>query len=171
MSESRTKVLTASCECGRVQLEAIGPPIACVACYCDDCQAAAARIQALPGAPRVADPDGGTDYVVYRKDRVTCTQGSALLQSYKLLGASPTKRLVASCCNAAMYLGFDDAKHWVDIYRARARGAAPPVQMRLCTRFKPDAGSLPGDVPSHAGYPPSFLAKLLGARIAMLFHR
>jgi hypothetical protein len=171
MSASRTKVLAATCACGRVELEAVGTPITSVVCYCDDCRAAASRIEALPGAPAVVDPDGGTAYVVYRKDRVACTKGAALLESHKLLETSPTKRVVASCCNSAMFLGFDDAKHWVDIYSSRVDGCAPPVQMRVCTRFRQVAGDLPGDAPSHTGYPLKFMAKLMGARIAMLLHR
>jgi hypothetical protein len=70
-----------------------------------------------------------------------------------------------------MFLNFDDGKHWVDVYRSRVRGDIPPLQMRVCTKFKPENGDVPGDVPSYSGYSLKFLAKLLAARIAMLLHR
>ena len=35
----------AHCACGRVEFEAKGDPLAAVACYCDDCQAAARQIR------------------------------------------------------------------------------------------------------------------------------
>ena len=162
---------TATCACGSVEFEAVGAPIVCVACYCDDCQEAARQIEALPQAGPVQELDGGTACVVYRKDRVRCTKGADLLTRHKLREASPTNRLVATCCNSAMLLNFDDAKHWVDLYRSRLQGDIPPLQMRVCTRFKPGAGELPGDIPSYPGFAFSFLAKLLAARLAMLLGR
>ena len=70
-----------------------------------------------------------------------------------------------------MFLNFDDRKHWVSIYRARFQGDVPPLQMRICTKFKPENGDVPRDVPGYASFPLKFLAKLLAARIAMLLHR
>ena len=55
---------------------------------------------------------GGTAYVVYRKDRVKCSRGNQFLQGYKIKEKSPTNRVVATCCNSAMFLNFDDGKHW-----------------------------------------------------------
>jgi hypothetical protein len=70
-----------------------------------------------------------------------------------------------------MYLNFDDGKHWIDVYRSRIRGEAPPLQLRVCTKFKPGNGAQPSDVASFPGYPPRFLARLLLARLAMLLGR
>ncbi len=162
--------LIAVCACGGVELEALGASIARVVCYCDHCQAAGRRIEALPGAAPVLDPDGGSDFLVFRQDRVRCVRGEDLLAPMKLSQGSPTSRHVATCCNSAMHLGFDDAKHWVDVYRKRVRGEAPPVQARICTRFRPsDAGDLPGDAPAYRAYSFGLVAKILAARIAMLF--
>ena len=163
--------MTASCACGGVELKAIGPPIVSVVCYCDDCQEGARQIEALPNARPVQDPDGGTAYVIYRKDRVQCSKGAPLLKRYKISEKSVTNRVVASCCNSAMFLNFDDGKHWVDVYRSRVKGDLPPLQIRICTKFKPENGELPSDVPSYSSYPVKFLAKLVAARIAMLLHR
>ncbi|SEE62226.1 Uncharacterized conserved protein [Rhizobiales bacterium GAS191] len=163
--------MTASCSCGSVELEAIGAPIASVVCYCDDCQEGSRQIEASPSARPVQDPDGGTAYILYRKDRVTCSRGALLLKRHKIRETSATNRVIATCCNSAMFLNFDDGKHWIDVYRARFQGHIPPLEMRICTRFKPENGDIPGDLPSYSAFPLKFLAKLLGARIAMLLHR
>ncbi len=161
----------AICACGRVEIEGSGAPIVSLVCYCKDCQEAARRIGDLPGAQPVLDADGGTGYVAYRKDRVKVSKGSELLKRIKLNQKSPTNRLVAGCCNTAMLLNFDDSKHWSDIYRSRVAGTIPPLEMRVCTKWKPDNGALPADVPSYAGYPFRFIRKLMVARIAMMFGR
>jgi hypothetical protein len=161
--------LNASCICGSVVLELKGAPITSLACYCNDCQAGARQIEALPGAPPVQTPDGGTAYVVYRKDRVQAVKGASLLKALKLRPASPTNRVIASCCNAAMLLNFDDGKHWVDIYRDRASTSAPPLEMRVCTKFAPNGATVPADVPGYAGHPLRLIAKLIAAKLAMLF--
>lgn len=163
--------LRASCACGAVALEARGKPIAVGACHCDDCQAAAARIADLPGAPPVMDEAYGTAMVVLRKDRMRCVQGQEKLEPIKLKPGSPTRRYVATCCNSPMYLGFDDAKHWVDIYLGRIEGEPPPLQMRICTRFIPAGVATPNDVPSSPRYPFGMALSLAGAGIAMLLGR
>lgn len=166
-----SEIRTVSCACGRVELETRGKPILCAACYCDDCQEAGRRIEALPGAKPVKGPDGGTEYVVYRKDRVRYTKGEDLLQRQKLRDGSATNRWVASCCNSAMSVNFDDAKFWVDVYRLRLTGDKPRLEMRVSTRFKPEGATLPSDVPQYPSYPFTFIARLLGARFAMMFSR
>jgi hypothetical protein len=162
---------TVSCACGKVAVEAIGAPITSVVCYCDDCQEGARQIESLPNGVPVQDPDGGTAYLVYRKDRVTCLQGASLLRHHKIRAKSATNRVIATCCNSALFLGFDDGKHWVDLYRSRCRGEALPVQMRICTKFKPDSRDIPDDVPQYSRYPMSFLLKLMVAKAAMLLQR
>ena len=161
--------LRASCVCGSVVLETRGRPVATAICHCDDCQAAAARFAALPGSAPVMDAAAGTAMVMVRKGRMTCVHGAERLQPLKLKPGSPTSRYVAACCNSAMYLGFDDAKHWVDIFRNRIAGEPPRIEARVCTRFRPAGDALPGDAPAYPGYPPGLIPKLVGSRIAMLF--
>jgi hypothetical protein len=158
----------ARCSCGRVELEATGAPILGAACYCDDCQQAGRQIELRPNAPRVLDPDGGTDYLLYRKDRLKVIRGAELLVDHKLKQESATRRVVATCCNTAMYLDFQKG-HWYAVYRARFTGDVPPLQMRLQTKFRPQGAGEPGDIPSYATYPTKFILKLISARIAMLF--
>jgi hypothetical protein len=171
MSAPPKIVKAASCSCGSVELEAIGSPITSVVCYCDDCQEGSRQIEALPNARPVRDPDGGTAYSVYGKDRVKCSRGALLLKSNKIREKSATNRVIATCCNSAMLLNFDDAKHWVDVHSSRLTGDIPPLQMRICTKFKPENTDLPSDVPLYANYPLKFLAKLVAAKIAMLLHQ
>jgi hypothetical protein len=67
-----------------------------------------------------------------------------------------------------MVMKFDDARHWVCLYRARLQGDLPPLQFRICTKFRRDSGPLPNDVPASAMYPPGLMMKLLGTKIAMV---
>jgi len=70
-----------------------------------------------------------------------------------------------------MFMNFDDSKHWVPVYRARFQGDVSPLEMRICTKFKPDSSDVPSDVRSYSTFPFKFVAKLVAARIAMLLHR
>jgi hypothetical protein len=167
-NESHNNIL-AQCSCGAVALTLTGAPIVGLACYCDTCQEGSRRIESLPTAPSVRELDGGTAYIVYRKDRVAYTKGIELLKDYKLEQNPKTNRVVASCCNSAMLMRFDDARHWVPVYRARLGPNPPPIQMRICTSFMPEHGAIPNDVPSYRDYPPVLLVTLLSARVAMLF--
>ncbi len=162
--------MIARCACGNVEYEATGEPILGATCYCDDCQEGARRIEALPGAPRVRDLDGGVSYILYRKDRIRCVKGADRLQSHKLGQKTDTNRVVATCCNAAMVLSFDDSKHWVSVNQVRLTDP-PPVDMRICIKFAPDAAAIPRDVPTYPGFSVRFIWKLLGARLAMALGR
>jgi hypothetical protein len=93
------------------------------------------------------------------------------LEGRKIRESSATNRVVASCCNSAMFLNFEDGKHWVSVYRSRFRGDVPPLEMRICTKFRPEGGDVPNDVRGYSGFPLRFLTKLIAARISMLLHR
>ena len=162
---------TARCSCGSVVIEAFGAPMTSVVCYCDSCQKGSRQIEALTKAVPILDPDGGTAYILYRKDRITYSKGAELLKGYKIEEKSATSRVVARCCNSAMVMRFDDAKHWVPMYRARFQGDLPPLQWRICTKFKPATARIPTDIPSSAMYPAGFMWKLLASRLSMLFNR
>jgi hypothetical protein len=168
MSKQR---LIASCSCGKVEIEAVGQPIAAAICYCDDCQAAAGRIEAMPEAPAFREPDGGTSLIIFRKDRVRCIRGESNLTKLKLREHSATNRRLATCCNSVMVLDFDDGKHWADIYSTRVQENAPTPEMLVCTRFAVRPPMNLHSVPAYPGYPTRFLISLLKARVAMLFSR
>jgi hypothetical protein len=167
----RNGVRTARCACGSVEIEAVGNPIASVVCYCDSCQEGSRQIETLPHGIPTRDPDGGTAYIMYRKDRVNYSKGAELLRAYKLEERSATNRVVATCCDSAMVMRFDDARHWIPVYRARFREDVPPLQWRICTKFTPQNTELAADVPSFEMYPPQLGWRLLSSKLAMLLGR
>jgi hypothetical protein len=160
--------LTASCRCGAVVLEVTGAPIVHTACYCASCQEAGRRIEQLPDAPPILDADGGTDFVLYRKDRVRCVQGGERLEAHRLKPESPTRRMVAACCNSAMFLDFTKG-HWLTLYRARMPESVPPLEMRVMTADRRAGVVLPEDVPNYAAHTGKFMWKLLAAWVPMGF--
>jgi len=161
----------AACACGIVRFEALGDPFFAAACYCSDCREAAAKVTALPGASPLAEPDGGTECLLYRRDRIACTKGEERLIPMKLSPKSKTKRLVASCCNSAMVMAFEDSRHWVSAYRRRFEGDPPPIEARICMGEVNEAEVTPNGSPRFARYPARMMLKLLGARLAMTFRK
>jgi len=170
MSELSKNIGISRCACSTVQLEVIGAPILTAACHCDDCREGSGQIERLPNAPPILDQAGGTAYLLYRKDRMTCVKGAEHLRDYKLKNESPTRRVVATCCNSFMFLDFKKG-HWFSMFRARFDGDVPPLQMRIQIKFKPDGSNIPNDALIYSSYPLRFIRKLMIARVAMLFHR
>jgi hypothetical protein len=139
-----------------------------VACYCDDCQEGARRIETLPNAARFRDADGGTPLLIYRDDRFECSSGEELLMGLKIKENAPTRRIVASCCNSAMFLKYEPG-FWVSAYRVRFEGDdLPPLEMRIYIEHRRAETSIPKDAPCYQGSPLRLFAKGSSARIAML---
>jgi hypothetical protein len=159
-----------SCACGRVRCEAVGEPIVSAVCYCSDCQEGGRRIEALPHAHLLRDPDGGTPYLTFRNDRFRCLAGEELLEDHRLKPNSPTRRVVARCCNTGMFLKFDPG-FWVSTYRLRYDGDLPPIEMRTKVARRRSALPLPQDAPSFRGFPLRLIGRLIAARLAMAFGR
>jgi hypothetical protein len=139
-----------TCNCGTVEIETYGPPIMSAACYCASCKEAGSRLARLPAAPSILDADGGTEFILYRKDRVRCVKGHQRLEEHRLTPASPTRRVIATCCNSAMFLDFTSG-HWLSIYRNRFTSDTPPPAMRT--------------------YSAGFVLKLLKSWVTMGFRR
>lgn len=157
------------CACGQVRLEAAGKPIVSAECHCDSCRAAAARLQALPNAPRVQSANGGTRFVLYRKDRVRFAQGRDLLGSFRLTGDAMTRRVVARCCHTPVFLEFENG-HWLSLYGCLwPPRTMPALELRTMTGDLADPSALSDDVPNMRRQSGRFFAKLLGAWIAMGF--
>jgi len=148
-------------------MKVYGAPITSAVCYCDTCQIGSRELEALPNARPVQDEDGGTAYVMHRSDRVAYSKGVELLSPLKI-DETATRRVFASCCNSAMVMRFDDARHWVALYRARFESEAPALEFRICTKFKSATAAIPNDVPRSAMYPPGLIVKLIKAKIAMI---
>jgi hypothetical protein len=160
----------APCRCGKVELEIVGTPILRGICYCASCQEAGRRYQATAGAESVLAEDGGTDYVLYRKDRVRCVQGGDLLEERRLKPDSPTRRMYSRCCNTAMFVDFTKG-HWLTVYRGRLPNDMPPATMRMMTAKRPEGVILPDDMANYPGLSGIFMLKLLRAWMAMGFRR
>jgi hypothetical protein len=165
-----TKTTFATCRCGKVELRIAGEPILRGICYCRNCQEAGRLHQAEANADSVLTEDGGTDYLLYRKDRVRCLTGGDLLEERRLSAGSPTRRMFARCCNTAMVLDFTKG-HWLTIYRARLGDDTPPATMRMMTADRPEGAALADDMANTRGHSGAFMLKLLRAWIAMGFRR
>jgi len=66
-----------------------------------------------------------------------------------------------------MYLDFEKG-HWLSVYRARFTAEAPPLEMRVQTRFMATYAEAHDNVPAYSGLPFRVVSKLLFARIEML---
>jgi hypothetical protein len=168
--EKQIDVRPVTCRCGKVAFSAAGSPILTASCLCASCQQAARQFERLPSAPPVMDADGGTPVVLYRKDRIRCEAGLEYLQDVRLKPDSPTRRVLATCCNSGMFLDFTKG-HWVSVYRKRLPAGAPPVEMRVMTKDRRADVVLPDDVPNFDGFSGRFMLKLILAWIAMGFRR
>jgi hypothetical protein len=158
------------CRCGKVKLAAAGRPILAASCYCASCQEAGRRFEQMAAAPSVLNPDGGTDYVLYRKDRVHCVTGQEYLEEHRLKPDSPTRRVIATCCNSAMFLDFTKG-HCLAMYRNRFPPGAPPREMRVMTKDRLSGVALVDDLPNYDGHSGKFMVRLIAAWIAMGFRR
>ena len=161
---------SAHCLACKVELPVVGAPILRGICYCASCQEAGRRCHSVPDADSGLAKDGGTDYVLYRKDRVCCVRGRDLLDVRRLKPDSPTRRMYARCCNTAMFLDFTKG-HWLTVYRGRLPDDIAPATMRMMTAERPEGVLLPDDMANYPGHSGKFMLKLLGAWIAMGFRR
>lgn len=159
------------CACGGVECIGNGKPIGTAVCYCDDCQTAALEIEALPAAPAVTDPDGGTALTLFRANRFEIVRGAEHLVAHKLRPASATSRMVTSCCNSAMFLSFDKGPHWVSVMRNRFIADKPPIEYRHMTRFRTSTLPFPDAVPTYSRFPSRFLATVLKDWLAIKLGR
>jgi len=162
--------LLAACRCGQVAFAVSGRPIVHTACYCTSCRTAGRAFEQAPGATPVVADDGGTDLVLYRKDRVALVKGGDRLSEHRLTPGSPTRRMLANCCNTPMFLEFTKG-HWLSFYRGRFPGNMPPLEMRVMTADRPAGAPLPGDVPNYATHSGKFMWRLVAAWAAMGFRR
>lgn len=158
-----------SCRCGQFQLRLERAPILCAECHCTSCRTAGAQLQQLPAAEPVLEDNGGTRFVLYRKDRVFFTRGRELLREHRLTPTSPTRRVVASCCNTPVFLEFQRG-HWLSLYsRLWPASQRPAIELRTMISDRADGPPLPQDVPNARYQSFGFMVKLLGAWIAMGF--
>ena len=157
------------CACGQVRLETTGQPITSAECHCNSCRAAASRLQALPHAARFQSVNGGTHFVLYRKDRIRFVQGANLLRTFRLGEAAKTRRVLAGCCNTPVFMELENG-HWLSLYGCLwSPDTLPPLRLRTMTADLADRSVLDDAVPNKARQSLRFYAQLLGAWVAMGF--
>jgi hypothetical protein len=157
------------CACERVHLDLERAPIITAECHCTSCRTAGATLQAVPGMRPLLEPNGGTLFVLYRKDRVRIVAGAELLREFRLSASTTTRRVVASCCMTPLFLEFLRG-HWLSMYAGLWPEASRPApELRTMTSDLPDASVLPDDLPNSKRQSPKFMFKLVGAWIAMGF--
>lgn len=161
----------AHCRCGAVEIGAWSKPIVVSACYCEDCQTADRRLAASSNLAPAVSADGGTEFMLFRRGSIACMRGADRLQPMRLTDTTKTRRMIAGCCVTPMYMAFDDKRPWVSAFRASFGADAPPVEMRICTRFRRSEQKAEDGVLSHPGYPPAMRFRLLAALPLMLFSR
>jgi len=124
----------AHCQCKKVSVELIGPPMMRATCYCGSCREAA-RLLGVD-----VDQDGGTDYTLYRKDRVGEVAGSEHLREHRLKPDSPTRRMIAECCGTPMMADFTKG-YWLNFYspaerpRPSLRSYTAPFMAKLVLKW------------------------------------
>ncbi len=158
-----------SCRCGKVHLTVEAEPILAAECECNSCREANSQLEKLPGAQPVIEASGGTHYVLYRKDRITFTAGVEYLCAYRLTPTSPTRRVVAECCNTPFFLEFQSG-HWLSIYAGLwPEASRPSASMRTMVSDMPAGQLPPADMPNHKTQSFGFFWGLLTAWAAMRF--
>lgn len=151
-----------ACSCGAVTLELDGPPILASECHCASCRTAADRLNAS-----IREENGGTRFVLQRKDRATVLSGEEHLASFRLEPNASTQRIVATCCKSPMWMEFKGG-HWLSIYAACwPKGAAPETELRTMTKDAKTA--LPDDLPNAKTQSAGFMWKLFQAWVGMGF--
>lgn len=148
------------------------------ACFCTSCQTAgdffalsgsAASDAALPGSGTVKDQDGGTPFVLYRKDFVDCSKAAALLYEHRLSPQSPTRRVLSVCCKSPVFLEFQNG-HWLSVYAARVSDDfRPAVELRTMTKDAPRGTHFDDGIPSFRTHSFGFMLRLLWAWVKMGF--
>lgn len=158
-----------TCRCGKVHLTVTAEPVTVAECHCESCRKSSAMFTGLPGARPVAERSGGTHYVLYRKDRVEFTAGAENFVGYRHTAKSPTRRVIAGCCNTPLFLEFQNG-HWLSIYAGLwPEVIRPKAEMRTMVADMPEGQALPADMPNYKAQSFGFFWKLLTAWAAMGF--
>jgi hypothetical protein len=158
---------TAICTCGQTAVALRGRPIHSVVCYCESCRTAAQQFARDLGAPTSVTADGGVAYCLWRKDRAAIARGGQHLREHRLKPDSPTRRLVAECCGAPMFVDYAPG-HWLTVFRDRLPDA-PPTQAGIMAGERPEGP--PPAYPLYKTFAPRLMIALLLAWAAMGFRR
>jgi hypothetical protein len=158
-----------ACRCGKVHLHVRNAPLISAECHCDSCRAAGTRLVAAGVSPSPLNDDGGTAFVLYRKDRVEFIRGTEHLRAFRLTPDSTTLRVMAACCHTPIYLEFKGG-HWLSLYAGLWPDAdRPQMQLRTMLGDRKDGKVFSDDIATGRWATVKFYALLLGAWAAMGF--
>ena len=158
-----------TCECAQVAIELNGAPFISTECHCNSCREAAARLEQLPLVRPMLEPHAGTQFVLYRKDRIEILRGRDLLEAFRLGPKAPTRRVISRCCKSPIFLEFQSG-HWLSFYSSLwPEETQPKPQLRTMTSDRTDQVALDESIPAGALQTWRFYGKLLAAWIAMGF--
>lgn len=166
-----SQVFRFQCACGRTVHEGRGRPIATVACYCDDCQAAGRAVDALPHGRGGVAADGGMVSSIFRADRVECVRGKELLVDHKLRPESRTIRALASCCNSSVATHFGAAAPIVTLRTFAQEAPAFSPEMCVYTKYAPDVKQIAHAAPRYRGIPPKLIVSVMAAGLGLALRR
>lgn len=168
MSQTEQSSRLVSCSCGKIEVSAVGEPLLKASCYCTSCQAAGQSF-AQSGQLGVLGDDGGTPFVMYRKDRMDWSKHASSLREHRLTPESSTRRVSAVCCGTPLFLEFEQG-HWLSLYAQRVAGSEElPTQIRTMTRDAPPGTKFDDGIPSPATHTVGFMARLFWAWLQMGF--
>lgn len=155
-----------ACQCGQFHLELEGEPFIAAECHCNSCREAASRMHTV--RPMTIG-NGGTPFVLYRKDRVRFPEGTNMLEGHRLSEKAPTRRVVTTCCSTPVFLEFTGA-HWLSMYASLwPDNARPTIDIRTMTSDLAQPTTLDDSLPAGRWTTAGFYARLLAAWIAMGF--
>jgi hypothetical protein len=156
------------CVCGAVSLETVGAPLMSVVCHCTSCRTAGRALDSQSPVAPIVDGSGGTAVVLWRKDQLSCVQGSDHLTAHRLKPDSASRRMVAACCQTPMFGDYTKG-FWVSIYRGRIEDAPTPSMHVMTSDAPDDAAPVDDGLPRFRGRPARFLFQLLGTWASMGF--
>ncbi len=139
------------CDCRKVRLRLHGACEASTICHCAECQTAAVVFRDQFDR-NIAEPGGGTTFGIWRKDRVECVMGADHLAGHRLVEESPSRRVIATCCDTPMFID-RKGRPWIGVFSDRFPDDRRP-QPRWRT-FCKDLADEPRDgftIPRHSGY-------------------
>src|SRR5260370_18097722 len=103
-------------------------------------------------------------------DRVESMMGQQNHEEHRPKPDTPPRRVIAKCCNSAMFLDFTKG-HWLSMFRNRFPIGAPPLEMRVMTKERRVRVRIGRDTPNSSCHSRKFLFNLIAALIAIRFPR
>ena len=129
-----------ACACGRVHLEVDRAPIVSTDAIATVAARPAPSCRLLPAAPPFVESNGGTRFVLYRKDRIRFLEGTEQLKEFRLAPGAKSRRVVATCCDTPVFLEFQNGR-WLSLY-----GCLWPMARCRRSICGPMTSDLPDDV-------------------------